>query len=408
MEVLIACCAGLDVHKDSVEACVRKRETEGKLSPQIRHWGTTTRELMAMADWFKAEGVTHVAMESTGVYWKPIFNVLETNFEVLLVNARSIKHVPGRKTDVQDCQWIAQLLQHGLLKGSFIPPRWQRELRDLTRQRAQVIGEHSRITNRIQKVLEDANVKLASVASDVVGVSGRRMLDAIIAGVDDPQQLADLARRSLRSKIPQLQQALYGRISEHHRWMLRLLRDQLLASEQFRARLDERIGELTRPQQPVLEKLDAIPGIDRRVAEVLMAEVGPDMSPFPSDAHLASWAGLCPGNDESAGKKRSGKTTKGSRWLRQALVQAAWAASHKKDSYFQAHAQNLMRRRGRKRGLVAVAHSLLLVVYHLLQRGTEYRDLGRDFLDRMRADHLVRYHMKQQLGLTVNVAPATA
>ena len=410
MEILIACCAGLDVHKDSVEACVRKRETEGRLSQQIRHWGTTTRELMAMADWFKAEGVTQVAMESTGVYWKPIFNVLETNFEVLLVNARSIKHVPGRKTDVQDCQWIAQLLQHGLLKGSFIPPRWQRELRDLTRQRAQVIGEHSRITNRIQKVLEDANVKLASVASDVVGVSGRRMLDAIIAGVDDPQQLADLARRSLRSKIPQLQQALYGRISEHHRWMLRLLRDQLLASEQFRARLDERIGELTRPQQPVLEKLDAIPGIDRRVAEVLMAEVGPDMSPFPSDAHLASWAGLCPGNDESAGKKRSGKTTKGSRWLRQALVQAAWAASHKKDSYFQAHAHNLMRRRGRKRGLVAVAHSLLLVVYHLLQRGSEYRDLGRDFLDRMRADHLVRYHMKrlQQLGLTVNVAPATA
>ena len=410
MEVLIACCAGLDVHKDSVEACVRKRETEGRLSQQIRHWGTTTRELMAMADWFKAEGVTQVAMESTGVYWKPIFNVLETNFEVLLVNARSIKHVPGRKTDVQDCQWIAQLLQHGLLKGSFIPPRWQRELRDLTRQRAQVIGEHSRITNRIQKVLEDANVKLASVASDVVGVSGRRMLDAIIAGVDDPQQLADLARRSLRSKIPQLQEALYGRISEHHRWMLRLLRDQLLASEQFLARLDERIGELTRPQQPVLEKLDAIPGIDRRVAEVLMAEVGPDMSPFPSDAHLASWAGLCPGNDESAGKKRSGKTTKGSRWLRQALVQAAWAASHKKDSYFQAHAHNLMRRRGRKRGLVAVAHSLLLVVYHLLQRGSEYRDLGRDFLDRMRADHLVRYHMKrlQQLGLTVNVAPATA
>ena len=354
MEILIACCAGLDVHKETVEACIRKLEAEGKLSQQVRHWGTTTRELVAMADWLHGEGVTHVAMESTGVYWKPIFNVLESQFEVLLVNARSIKHVPGRKTDVQDCQWIGQLLQHGLLKGSFIPPRWQRELRDLTRQRAQVIGEHSRITNRIQKVLEDANVKLASVASDVVGVSGRRMLDAMIAGIDDPQQLAELAQRKLRSKIPQLEEALYGRISEHHRWMLRLLRDQLLASEQFLTRLDERVEELTRPQQPVLKKLDAIPGIDRRVAEVLMAEVGPDMSPFPSDAHLASWAGLCPGNDESAGKKRSGKTTKGSRWLRQALVQAAWAASHKKDSYFQAHAQNLMRRRGRKRGLVAV------------------------------------------------------
>ncbi len=408
--MLIGCCAGLDVHKDSVEACVRKLEAAGKLNSPTRHWGTTTRELEAMAAWLRAEGVTHVAMESTGVYWKPIFNVLESEFEVLLVNARTIKHVPGRKTDVQDCQWIAQLLQHGLLKGSFIPPRWQRELRDLTRQRAQVIGEHSRITNRIQKVLEDANLKLGSVASDVVGVSGRHMLEALMAGTSDPKQLADLAQRRLRNKIPQLEEALYGRLSEHHRWMLRLLWDQLLASEQFVARLDERIAELTRPQQPVLEKLDAIPGIDRRVAEVLLAEIGPDMTPFPSDAHLASWAGLCPGNDESAGKKRSGKTTKGSRWLRQALVQAAWAASHKKNSYFQAHAQNLMRRRGRKRGLVAVAHSLLLVIYHMLQRGSAYRDLGRDFLDRMRADHLLRFHVDrlEQLGFTVTVAPAAA
>jgi transposase len=410
MEILIGCCAGLDVHKDSVEVCVRKLEPEGKLSQQTRHWGTMTRDLVAMAEWLRAEGVTHVAMESTGVYWKPIFNVLESEFEVLLVNARTIKHVPGRKTDVQDCQWIAQLLQHGLLKGSFIPPRWQRELRDLTRQRAQVIGEHSRTTNRIQKVLEDANLKLGSVASDVVGVSGRHRLEAMIAGTSDPKQLANLAQRRLRSKIPQLEEALYGKLTEHHRWMLHLLWDQLLATEQFIARLDERIAQLTRLQQPVLEKLDAIPGIDRRVAEVLVAEIGPDMTPFPSHAHLASWAGLCPGNNESAGKKRSGKTTKGSRWLRQALVQAAWAASHKKDSYFQAHAQNLMRRRGRKRGLVAVAHSLLLVIYHMLQRGNEYRDLGRDFLDRMRAEHLIRFHVKrlEQLGLNVTVAPVAA
>jgi len=363
METIVRCCAGLDVHKDSVEACVRRMEQDGKLYQQIRHWGTTTRELMAMADWFKAEGVTQVAMESTGVYWKPIFNILEGNFEVLLVNAQKLKHVPGHKTDVLDCQWIAQLLQHGLLKGSFIPPRWQRELRDLTRQRAQIIGEHSRISNRIQKVLEDANIKLGSVASDVVGVSGRQMLQAIIRGENNPAQLADLARCRLREKIPQLQEALYGKITEHHRWMLGLLWDQLAATEEFLVRLDERITQLTRPQQPALEKLDAIPGIDRRVAEVVLAEIGPDMSPFPSDAHLASWAGVCPGNHESAGKRRSGKTTKGSRWLRQALVQAAWAASHKKDSYFQAHAQNLMRRRGRKRGLVAVAHSLLLVIY---------------------------------------------
>jgi transposase len=410
MEILIARCAGLDVHKDSVEVCVRRIEADGKLSRQTRHWGTTTRELMAMAEWLKAEGVTHVAMESTGVYWKPIFNILEADFEVLLVNAQKLKHVPGRKTDVADCQWIAQLLQHGLLQGSFIPPRWQRELRDLTRQRAQVIGEHSRIANRIQKVLEDANLKLGSVASDVVGVSGRLMLQAIIAGENNPEQLADLAQRKLRGKIPQLQEALYGKITEHHRWMLGLLWDQLLATEKFIARLDERIAELTRPQQPALEKLDAIPGIDQRVAEVLLAEIGPDMTPFPTDAHLASWAGLCPGNNESAGKKKSGKTTKGSRWLRQALVQAAWAASHKKNSYFQAHAHNLMRRRGRKRGLVAVAHSLLTVIYHILKKGSEYCDLGFDFLDRIRAKHLVRFHTKrlQELGLTVTITPAAA
>ena len=408
MEVILRCCAGLDVHKDSVEACVRRMSAGGKLGHEVRHWGTTTRELVEMGQWLSAAGVTHVAMESTGVYWKPIFNILEAQFEILLVNAHHLKNVPGRKTDIKDSQWIAQLLQHGLLKGSFIPPRPQREVRDLTRQRTQLVDEASRISNRIQKVLEDANVKLGSVASNVVGASGRLMLEAIIAGQDDPVQLADLAQRRLRSKIPQLEQALYGKLTEHHRWLLRLLLDQFQTSEQFIARLDERIAELTRPQKPVLEKLDAIPGVDRRVAEVLMAEIGPDMTPFPSDAHLASWAGISPGNNESAGKKRSGKTTKGSRWLRQALVQAAWAASHKKDSYFQAHARNLMHRRGRKRGLVAVAHSLLTVIYHMLKNGTEYRDLGPQFLDRLRANHLIRFHVRrlQQLGLQVAVAPA--
>jgi transposase len=302
------------------------------------------------------------------------------------------------------------LLQHGLLKGSFIPPRPQRELRDLTRQRTQLVDELSRVSNRIQKVLEDANVKLGSVASNVVGASGRLMLEAIVTGQDDPARLADLALRSLRSKIPQLEQALYGKLTDHHRWMLRLRLDQLKTTEQFITRLDERIVELTHPLQPVLEKLDAVPGVDRRVAEVLMAEIGPDMTPFPSDAHLATWAGISPGNNESAGKKRSGKTTKGSRWLRQVLVQAAWAASHKKDSYFQAHARNLMHRRGRKRGLVAVAHSLLIVIYHMLNEGTEYRDLGPHFLDRLRSTHLIRFHVRklQQLGLDVKITPAAA
>ncbi len=408
MEIILRCCAGLDVHKDSVEGCVRRMSGGGKVEHEVRHWGTTTRELVEMAEWLCSRGVTHVAMESTGVYWKPIFNILEAQFEILLVNAHHMKNVPGRKTDIRDCQWIAQLLQHGLLKGSFIPPRPQRELRDLTRQRTQMVDEASRISNRIQKVLEDANIKLGSVASNVVGASGRLMLGAIIAGQDDPVQLANLAQRRMRSKIPQLEQALYGKLTDHHRWMLRLLLDQLQATEQFIARMDDRIAELTRPLEPVLEKLDAIPGVDRRVAEVLMAEIGPDMTPFPSHAHLASWAGISPGNNESAGKKRSGKTTKGSRWLRQALVQAAWAASHKKDSYFQAHARNLMHRRGRKRGLVAVAHSLLTVIYHILKGGTAYRDLGAQFLDRIRATQLVRFHVRrlQQLGLQVAIAPA--
>ena len=407
MEVIWGCCAGLDVHKDSVEACVRRMSAGGKVEHEVRHWGTTTRELMAMAEWLGSMGVTQVAMESTGVYWKPIFNILEARFEILLANAHHLKNVPGRKTDIRDCQWIAQLLQHGLLKGSFIPPRPQRELRDLTRQRTQLIDEGSRISNRIQKVLEDANVKLGSVASNVVGASGRLMLEAMVAGEDDPARLADLAQRRMRSKIPQLEQALYGKLTEHHRWMLKLLLDQLEATEQFIARLDERIAELARPQQPVLEKLDAIPGVDRRVAEVLMAEIGPDMTPFPSDAHLASWAGISPGNNESAGKKRSGRTTKGSRWLRQALVQAAWAASHKKDSYFQAHARNIMHRRGRKRGLVAVAHSLLTVIYHMLKEGTAYRDLGPQFLDRLRATHLIRFHVRRlrNLGMQVLLTP---
>jgi transposase len=410
MEIILRCCAGLDVHKDSVEACVRHVSAGGKVEHEVRHWGTTTRELVEMADWLLDKGVTHVAMESTGVYWKPIFNILEAQFEILLANAHHLKNVPGRKTDIKDCQWIAQLLQHGLLKGSFIPPRPQRELRDLTRQRTQLVDEASRISNRIQKVLEDANVKLGSVASNVVGTSGRMMLEAIIAGQNDPAQLADLAQRRLRSKIPQLEQALYGKLTDHHRWMLKLLLDQLQTTEQFIARLDERIAELARPLEPVLEKLDAIPGIDRRVAEVLIAEIGPDMTPFPSDAHLASWAGISPGNNESAGKKRSGKTTKGSRWLRQALVQAAWAASHKKDSYFQEHARNLMHRRGRKRGLVAVAHSLLIIIYHMLKEDSAYRDLGPHFLDHLRATHLIRFHVRklQNLGLQVTLTPEAA
>src|SRR5439155_13970486 len=328
MENIFLRCAGLDVHKASVEACVRRMEASGRLHQQTRHWGTMTRDILMMADWMAAQGVTHVAMESTGVYWKPIFNILESRFKVLLVNARHLKQVPGRKSDIRDCQWIAQLLQHGLLKGSFIPPRPQRELRDLTRHRVQLVEEKTRTVNRLQKVLEDANIKLASVATDILGVSGRAMLEALIKGEGNPSRLADLAQRQLRGKIPELEKALQGHVTEHHRFMLRLLWKQLAEQEELIAELDARIEAQTRPFADEIERLDAVPGVDRRVAEVVLAEVGADMNPFPSHRHLASWAGMCPGNEESAGKHLRRRITPGNRWLKRSLVQAAWAASH--------------------------------------------------------------------------------
>ena len=323
MENVFACCAGLDIHQKSVEACVRRLEPTGQLHQQTRHWETMTRDLLAMADWMAAQGVTHVAMESTGVYWKPIYNILESRFTVLLVNARHLKQVPGHKSDVRDCQWIAQLLQHGLLKGSFIPPRAQRELRDLTRHRAQLVEEKTRTVNRLHKVLEDGNIKLASVATDILGVSGRAMLEALMEGQEDPVKLADFAQRQLRGKIPELEKALEGHLTEHHRFLLRLLWKELAQQEELIAELDRKIEEHTRPFADEIERLDAVPGVDRRVAEVALAEVGSDMKPFPTHSHVASWAGMCPGNEESAGKRRRQRLTPGNRWLKRSLVQAA-------------------------------------------------------------------------------------
>jgi len=374
MDIFRHCCAGLDVHKKTVVACVRRLGPDGTVSSQVRTFGTMTAQLLELSDWLEAQGVRHVAMESTGVYWKPIFNLLEGNFAVILVNAQRLKNVPGRKTDIKDAEWIAQLLQYGLLSPSFIPPPEIRQLRDLTRQRTQLIRDRATVANRIQKVLEDANIKLGDVASDVLGASGRAMIRAIIAGEDDPDHLADLAKRRLRGKIPALKQALHGRVTEHHRFLLRGLWDQIVFLEDLIARFDARIDQAMAPFAAAEERLRGIPGVGQQAAEVIVAELGTDMTQFPTAGHLASWAGLCPGNDESAGKRWSGKTTKGSQWLRTTLVQAAWAASHTKETIFSACYHLWAKRLGKKRALVAVAHKMLVVVYCLLKNHTDYRE----------------------------------
>jgi transposase len=348
-------------------------------------------------------------MEATGVYWKPVWNVLEGQFtEVLLVNAQHIKAVPGRKTDQKDSEWIADLLQHGLLRGSFVPPRPTRELRDLTRYRVSLTEECNRVSNRIQKVLEDANLKLASVATDALGASGRAMLRAMLAGEDNPERLAELAKGLLRNKIPALREALVGRVTEHHRFMLRQLLDDLEHAEAKMATVEEEIDRRLRPFQTEVARLCTIPGVDRVTAWGLLSEIGLNMAQFPSAAHLASWAGMCPGNFESAGKRLSGKTRKGSALLRRHLCQAAWAVSTKKNSYLSALFRRVAARRGKKRATMAVGHAILVIAFHLLNRQTIYVDLGHDYFDRRNADAVRRSLVKrlQNLGHTVSLSPA--
>jgi len=372
MDIVHRCCAGLDVHKKTVVACVRRLGPDGSPQPSIRTFATMTADLLALADWLAAEGVTHVAMESTGVYWKPVYHLLEDRFALLLVNAQHIKKVPGRKTDVKDAEWIAQLLQYGLLASSFVPPPPIRELRDLTRQRTQLTRDRATVVNRIEKVLEDANIKLASVASDPLGVSGRAMLRAMIAGEESPDALAELARARLRSKIPQLKQAMHGRVTDHHRFLLRTLLNQIDSLEAMVAQYDDQIGLVMAPFAEAARRLRTTPGIGQASAEIIVAEIGTDMSRFPSAAHLCSWAGLCPGNDQSAGKRRSGKTTKGSQWLRTALVQVAWAAVHTKATIFSATYSRLAKRLGKKKALVAIAHKILGIIHKLLKDQQDY------------------------------------
>jgi transposase len=408
MDIVYACCAGLDVHKETVVATVRRRPDNGEVQQQTRTYGTATGQLLELGDWLQAEGVTHLAMESTGVYWKPIWNLLEERFHILLVNAQHIKHVPGRKTDVKDSEWIAQLLQCGLLRGSFVPPPPQRELRELTRQRRQLVHSKASVANRIQKVLEDANVKLGSVATDVLGVSGRDMLRALVAGATDPVKLAELARGRLRAKIPALRLALRGRVTEHHRFLLGLLLDELTHLEALIARLTARLTEvLPAPCQEAIERLATIPGIDVRAAENILAETGIDMDVFPSAGHLASWTGLCPGQRESAGKRQSGRARKGNQWLRTTLVQVAWAASRTKHTYLSSQYRRLVSRRGKKRALVAVGHTILVMIYHLLREGTTYAELGGDYFDRLDTERLTRTLVRrlERLGHEVVLKP---
>jgi transposase len=404
MEVTYSRCCGLDVHQRSVVACLIVPGPDGQPSKAIRTFGTMTADLLTLADWLLAADCTHVAMESTGVYWKPIYNLLEDSFALLVVNARHIKAVPGRKTDVRDCEWIADLLRHGLLPASFVPDRAQRELRELTRYRTSLVRERTAAANRLQKPLEGANIKLAAVATAILGVSGRAILAALVEGSADPAAMAELAKGALRSKIPQLTQALAGQVGPHQCF---IIAEQLAHVDFLNASIARVSGELVERLQPTdarLARLDGIPGIGRELAEALIAEIGTDMTRFPTAAHLASWAGMCPGNNESAGKRRSGKTRKGSPWLRALLVQAAHAAARKKDTYLAAQYRRLAARRGKQRAAIAVGHSSLVIAYYLLKRGTDYHDLGVHYFEQReqaaREARLIR--QLEGLGYTVS------
>lgn len=414
MQTLFHRVAALDVHKKTVVACVRIVDARGQVTEAVRTFGTMTDDLLVLFDWLAAQEVTHVAMESTGVLWKPIWHVLEGGpWGLQLINPKDLKHVPGRKSDVKDCQWIAQLLGCGLLKSSYVPKREQRELRDLTRHRAQLAEEHTRCVNRIHKVLQDANIKLSSVATDVMGVFGRAMLQALISGEEDPAALVDLAQGKLRGKIPELKRALRGHVTPHHQFMLEQLLDHVEHLEAQIATFSARIAEAFHPflDDGSFQRLDQVPGLNRETIENTVVEIGTDMQQFPTDGHIASWTGLCPGNEESAGKRKRSRTTKGNRWLRRALCQAAWAAVRKKGSYFQAQYRRLARRRGKKRAIIAVAHSLLTVIYHLLKDPTlTYQELGANYFDTLDPQRLCRHLVKrlQSLGYQVTLEPRAA
>jgi transposase len=390
MDQLLERVAGLDVHKQSVTACVRVGGVGGSRRQLVQTFGTTASALLTLRDWLSAHGVTHVALESTGVYWKPVYYVLEEAFTCLLVNAAHVSKVPGRKTDVRDCEWLAQLLEHGLLRGSFVPPVEIRDLRDLTRYRTVLVQDRTREANRLHKVLTDAGIQLASVASNVLGKSGRAMLKALVEGTTDAEVLADLAQGKLRRKLPALREALVGRFRKHHALLVGQLLAHLDYLDEALATLTADIEEALRPFASEARRLDGIPGIGPRTAEILIAELGVDMRQFPTARHLASWAGLCPGTHESAGKRRAVRTGKGNRWLRAALIEAALAAVNVRDSAFAGRYRRLVRRCGHKKAIVAVAHKLLTTAYVVLAGERTYQEFGAGYYNPPRKDRLVR------------------
>jgi transposase len=409
MEVLYPICCGLDVHKQMLTACLSGVLPDGQRSKETRVFLTLSDDLIRLTDWLKEAGCTHVALESTGVYWKPVYNILADHCEVMVVNAAHIKTVPGRKTDVKDAEWIADLLQHGLLRASFIPDQAQRELRDLTRTRTVLTDERTASVNRLQKVLEDANIKLAGpkMVTDIMGVSGRLMLEAILEGNSDPATIADLAKGKLRKKREQLERALAGRVNAHHRMLLAMHLEHIDLLDEQIARLSQEIAERLRPFEFELALLDTIPGVGRLTAETWAAEVGFDLSHWPTPPHLASWSAMCPGNHESAGKQKGGKTRKGNKWLRRALVEAARGASRKDGSYLQAQFRRIKYRRGDKKAAVAVGHSILVIAYQLLTQKESYHELGPAYLDERRREKAKRRALAQldALGFEATLTP---
>jgi transposase len=429
MRMLQQRCAGLDVHKRTVVACRLRLNEQDAVEREVRTFGTMTGELLLLVDWLLSWGVTQVAMESTGEYWKPVYNLLEGNVTVVLVNAQHVKHVPGRKTDGQDAEWLAELLSYGLLKASFIPAKPQRDLRDLTRYRTTLVEERARLVNRVQKLLEGANIKLAAVATDVLGVSGRRMLEALVAGQSDPAVLAELAKGRLRNKLPELRQALTGVVGEHHRYLLAqqlahidFLDEQI---DDFAQEIGRRLAQMSAPPPPMagddaeqpaapaltwqraVSLLDSAPGVDQKAAEAVLAEMGINMQQFPSPDHLAAWAGVAPGNHQSGGKRSTSRIRQGNRALRTTLIQIAWAAVRKKGTYLSALYHRLAARRGKKRAIVAVAHPLTISFFHMLDKQQPYHDLGADYFDQrtkgLKVDRLLR--LLNKLGYAASIEP---